>query len=177
MNTCQYCKSIFTKKSSLNRHQQTVKYCLDIQEKCKNKEKYKCNFCNKELSCKRILDKHHNICKKNPEIKKLEKNIEKKIEYTNITINNNNTINSITNNYNSITSHITPELIKFLEILKFLIFYNLLKKILQILFILVVYLEKIQHFIFVKIDLVINLFIQIKIMKKKKIQKLFFYEN
>jgi hypothetical protein len=114
MSICKFCKSEFSNKSALNKHQKRAKYCLDIQKKINEKvsdDLYKCNFCNKKLTSKERIDYHYNICKKNPEIKKLEKNIEKKIEYTNITINNNNTINSITNNYNSITTHITPELI------------------------------------------------------------------
>ena len=112
MCVCQYCKSELSDKSALNKHQKRAKYCLSIQKRTNKKvtdDLYECNFCKKKLTSKDRLVYHYNICKKNPEIKQ-EKKIEKKIEYTNITINN-NTINSITNNYNSITTHITPELI------------------------------------------------------------------
>lgn len=57
---CQYCKNKFRNKSILNNHQQKAKYCLKIQgKKC---EKYKCDFCEKILSCKYSLKKHLETC-------------------------------------------------------------------------------------------------------------------
>ena len=68
---CHYCKNKFRNKSILNNHQQKAKYCLKIQgKKC---EKYKCDFCDKKLSCKYSLKKHLEIC-----------SIKKKIIYQNM---------------------------------------------------------------------------------------------
>ena len=57
---CQYCRNKFRNKSILNNHQQKAKYCLKIQgKKC---DKYKCDFCDKKLSCKYSLKKHLETC-------------------------------------------------------------------------------------------------------------------
>ena len=55
---CQFCKKLFTTKSSLKSHQDNTKYCLEIQGKL---EKHYCKYCNKEL-CKRRLETHEKKC-------------------------------------------------------------------------------------------------------------------
>ena len=57
---CQFCKHTFKNRSILNNHQKNAKYCLNIQGK--KSEKYKCDFCDKYLSCKYGLKKHLETC-------------------------------------------------------------------------------------------------------------------
>ena len=79
MIQCQYCKSDFGNKSSLNSHQKRAKYCLIKQGKFNNEKKsedFKCGLCNKNLSTKQTLDIHKNICSK-----KIQKEDEFKCEY------------------------------------------------------------------------------------------------
>lgn len=56
---CQYCKKIFTTKSSLNQHQTKAKYCLEIQGK--NNDNFKCR-CGKTFGRKHHLVNHQEIC-------------------------------------------------------------------------------------------------------------------
>jgi hypothetical protein len=127
METCQFCNKKFSGKTTLIKHQRTVKSCLTLQEKSghsTNKLIYKCSFCNKELSSNHGYDYHIKICsiKKDTEskskeeefkikeelrikterIKELEDKLYKhEIEHKNI----NNTINTI--NMNSNNTHNT----------------------------------------------------------------------
>ena len=57
---CQFCKHTFKNKSILNNHQKNAKYCLEKQGK--RSDKHKCNFCEKQLSCKYSLKKHLETC-------------------------------------------------------------------------------------------------------------------
>ena len=41
MNTCEFCKKEFSRKSNLTQHQKTVKRCIAIQEQQKEKNKTK----------------------------------------------------------------------------------------------------------------------------------------
>jgi transposase-like protein len=64
---CEFCKSTFSTKSSLNYHQKTVKYCLDIQQQLnssfKKEDIYKCEYCNKEFNVKNSYIRHKESCK------------------------------------------------------------------------------------------------------------------
>ena len=59
MVTCKFCKQEFLKKSSLNRHMKTAKYCNTGKEKIT----HNCSFCSKKLSSKNMLKYHTKICK------------------------------------------------------------------------------------------------------------------
>jgi hypothetical protein len=66
MNFCDYCKNEFNNKSNLTKHQKTSKYCLKIQEQSKIKTEkiiFSCEFCNKIISSKQMLNYHLKICK------------------------------------------------------------------------------------------------------------------
>ena len=58
---CCYCKKIFKTTSSLNHHQKSTKYCLEIQGA--KKELYTCIHCNESFSVKSALERHLNSCK------------------------------------------------------------------------------------------------------------------
>jgi hypothetical protein len=77
---CEFCNQTFKTKGILKNHQQTAKYCLDIQNK--TNDKWKCNFCNKVLTSKQTLEKHNENCvnkniffEKDNEIKNLKNEI------------------------------------------------------------------------------------------------------
>ena len=82
--TCEFCKSNFSCKSSLNYHQKNVKYCLDIQKQLNTSFKevlFKCEYCNKDFNSKKIYVRHKDTCKK----KLIQENIsEKDIEINNL---------------------------------------------------------------------------------------------
>ena len=59
---CNYCKKIFSNKSSLNNHQKTARYCLKIQNK-ESYESFSCKYCCKIFTTKDILLKHLQRCK------------------------------------------------------------------------------------------------------------------
>jgi len=134
MNFCDYCKNEFNNKSNLTKHQKTSKYCLKIQEQTKSKPEkiiFSCEFCNKIISSKQMLNYHLKICKtKKKEHKdEMKEMMEKVLQLTkevermkekpstttttnNITItDNSNTQNNI-NNYGSILTSMTPEMIQ-----------------------------------------------------------------
>lgn len=133
MHECIFCKSNFTSKSSLNRHHRTNKSCLNIQEKQNKptmKQLFECEFCNKELTSKNLLKYHLEICKSKrvsseqmievlDEVKELKKQLEsvrKELEnpknVKNITINNTTNNLTNTNNYTSIISYMTKEVVQ-----------------------------------------------------------------
>lgn len=66
MHVCEYCKAEFNQKSSLNRHQTTVKSCIAIQLKKNISVEIRlvtCEYCNKKLSSNTKLKNHISICK------------------------------------------------------------------------------------------------------------------
>jgi hypothetical protein len=79
---CQYCNKQFSTKYILNNHQQTAKYCLELQSKT-IKSDYECNDCGKIFSKKFSFDRHIQICK----IKE-EKDYNKELEIYKKTIEN-----------------------------------------------------------------------------------------
>lgn len=60
---CQFCNKEFSTKGNLQKHQETTKRCLKIQETVKPKV-FKCDGCDKVLSTKHRLYTHKLICKK-----------------------------------------------------------------------------------------------------------------
>ena len=66
---CQYCKNVFSNKTSLNNHQINAKYCLKIRGSALSK-KYICNGCSKSFNRKYEYNRHLSICKANDNIKK-----------------------------------------------------------------------------------------------------------
>jgi hypothetical protein len=134
---CTFCKIVFSSRSVLNRHIQTNKKCLKIQvdqEQPINKRLFKCESCKKELTSKKMLEYHINICKekKKLDIQKLTKTedqkytdlqlqinqLKKELEETKTRSASNNTITINTNfdnsthNYGSILTYMTPEVVK-----------------------------------------------------------------
>jgi hypothetical protein len=60
---CNFCKKIFTNKSSLNKHKLTTKYCLKIQGEI-SKNPFKCASCDKTFTVKQSLTIHEKTCEK-----------------------------------------------------------------------------------------------------------------
>ena len=58
---CEFCKNTFRNISSLNNHQKTAKYCLDIQGKESNNI-FECEACNANFTLKSTLEKHLTRC-------------------------------------------------------------------------------------------------------------------
>jgi len=76
---CQYCKNVFSNKTSLNNHQRTAKYCLKLRGSTLS-EKYICNGCSKSFNRKYEYNRHLSICKADDNIEKYNlqiKDIEK----------------------------------------------------------------------------------------------------
>ena len=76
---CQYCKNVFSNKTSLNNHQRTAKYCLKLRGSTLS-EKYICNGCSKSFNRKYEYNRHLSICKADDKIEKYNlqiKDIEK----------------------------------------------------------------------------------------------------
>jgi hypothetical protein len=91
---CEFCKKTFFNKSNLVKHQNTAKFCLDIQNK-EIKSEFLCEYCNKNFTRKDGLDEHIKVCnEKNiyftkKEINKLKRQLDKQtktIENQNKTI-------------------------------------------------------------------------------------------
>ena len=81
MNKCEFCHTIFGKKSALTYHQKTAKYCLNIRNIT---TVYTCPVCDKQLSEKRQFDKHTSKCVSFEKFKELEetnKQLVKEIEF------------------------------------------------------------------------------------------------
>lgn len=57
---CEFCKNKFVNKCGLLYHQRTAKYCLKLQGI--NSTKYICQYCQKNLADKRLLDTHEEKC-------------------------------------------------------------------------------------------------------------------
>lgn len=58
---CQFCKKEFAYKGTLATHQQTAKYCLELQGKVCSK--FDCQFCSKKFTTQQNLNDHASICK------------------------------------------------------------------------------------------------------------------
>ena len=83
---CQYCKNVFSNKTSLNNHQRTAKYCLKIRGSTLS-ENYICNGCSKSFNRKYEYNRHLSICKADDKIEKYNLQI-KDIEKINDQISN-----------------------------------------------------------------------------------------
>jgi len=59
-STCEFCKQDFSNIYILKKHQNTAKYCLNIQQK--SNTSYKCKGCNNTLSTKNRLKTHEEKC-------------------------------------------------------------------------------------------------------------------
>ncbi len=82
MHKCQYCNSEFTTKVSLNKHQKSAKYCIELrkEDNCElDIDEFNCEWCNKMYTRKDRYFDHIRICKTNPE--NMSKNISK-TDYT-----------------------------------------------------------------------------------------------
>lgn len=64
---CKFCNNKFKNISSLNNHQKTAKYCLNIQG-AKNHDIFECEGCKSTFTLKSTLDKHQIRCVYNTEI-------------------------------------------------------------------------------------------------------------
>ena len=119
MFKCEYCSKEFPTNSRFIRHQKTTKKCLLIQAQAKT-DNLTCVHCSKKLSSKQRLNSHLITCKvKNKTLdQKYEELINeikqiKEIPHTTITNNNiTNTNNIQNNNYGSILSCLTPDIIQ-----------------------------------------------------------------
>jgi hypothetical protein len=58
---CNFCNKQFSNAGNLKTHQKTVKYCLEIQGLKKNNN-FKCEFCFKNYTQKRELERHLSKC-------------------------------------------------------------------------------------------------------------------
>ena len=58
---CQYCKNIFTTKTSLNTHQKTTKYCLILRGN-EIPSTYTCTGCSKNFARKYEYHRHLSVC-------------------------------------------------------------------------------------------------------------------
>ena len=74
---CQYCKNIFSTKTSLNSHQKTAKYCLQLRN-IKITPIYKCGGCNKQFSRAYHLRRHESNCTSNERFYELEQKLYEK---------------------------------------------------------------------------------------------------
>jgi uncharacterized Zn-finger protein len=98
MINCEFCNKEFTTKGTLQTHQKSAKYCLELQGKSSNDE-YVCEFCNKTFNIKSSLIRHIVSCSKklNNEIMETEKTneelqkevleLKKKLEFSNQKLN------------------------------------------------------------------------------------------
>ena len=59
---CEFCNKTFSTKSNLYTHQNTAKFCLELQGK-EDETGFNCEFCNKKYAQKKGLILHVNTCK------------------------------------------------------------------------------------------------------------------
>jgi hypothetical protein len=71
---CEYCKSVFANKVSLNTHQKSAKYCLKIRNETSTIS-FNCVNCDKTFNNQHHLIRHNTICKQNDKFTELEKKI------------------------------------------------------------------------------------------------------
>lgn len=76
---CEYCKNVFSSKSSLKYHQKNAKYCLSLRNLKNNNH---CKGCNKKFSRHQHLRRHMYICVDYVKLdcKEKMKQMEKKME-------------------------------------------------------------------------------------------------
>ena len=73
---CDFCNKEFKSISSLNYHQRTAKYSIEIQGKDIGEE-YKCEYCFKIMSRSDVLQKHINLyCKVKMDNENINQNIQ-----------------------------------------------------------------------------------------------------
>ena len=63
---CKFCEKVFKHKSSLKKHIETAKFCLNIQNKAEpviEIKKFICEYCECEFKAKQNLQSHVTICK------------------------------------------------------------------------------------------------------------------
>lgn len=65
MFECEYCGNKFNKLYTLQRHQETAKYCLSLQNT--DSRGYQCGYCGKKGTRKDNMAKHEKLCPQNPE--------------------------------------------------------------------------------------------------------------
>ena len=63
MLKCEFCSNEYTTKSSLNRHQKTVKKCLYLRKDNEKINEYKCDNCDYNTIRKACLTNHQKTCK------------------------------------------------------------------------------------------------------------------
>ena len=63
MLKCEFCSNEYTTKSSLNRHQKTVKKCLYLRKNNEKINEYKCDNCDYNTIRKACLTNHQKTCK------------------------------------------------------------------------------------------------------------------
>ena len=63
MLKCEFCSNEYTTKSSLNRHQKTVKKCLYLRKDNEKIDEYKCDNCDYNTIRKACLTNHQKTCK------------------------------------------------------------------------------------------------------------------
>jgi hypothetical protein len=73
---CNFCKKSYGALSTLNNHQKTAKFCLDLQNKLNSGVLIRCEHCLKEFSTQKYLKQHIEHCKN----KKLNEQIDLKKE-------------------------------------------------------------------------------------------------
>ena len=81
IHTCIYCKNSYNSLSSLNYHQRTTKFCLQLQNNETNSEiKFICEYCNKHFLVKQSYSSHISGCKLKNERQQLENNLKKELQ-------------------------------------------------------------------------------------------------
>jgi hypothetical protein len=130
MPKCDFCKSDFHDKSTLNKHQRNSKYCIKIQlerdpTKLIEQIIFECDFCHKKLTSKYTLKSHLVICKTKlkqekdtvaflemkEKLQTMEKEVERLKEKPTTTIINSSTTNT-NNNYGSILNCLTQQAVQ-----------------------------------------------------------------
>jgi hypothetical protein len=74
---CEFCNNVFSNKQNLNSHQKKAKYCLKIQGKSNDNNKFKCSICNSVFTSSYNLKRHKKICENDSIAKKYQTDIKK----------------------------------------------------------------------------------------------------
>jgi hypothetical protein len=81
---CEYCHHKYKDKYTLKTHQEKAKFCLAIQQECKNNKEeslFECIYCKKKLSAKQKLTMHLERCREADKINIISKYEDKIKEY------------------------------------------------------------------------------------------------